>query len=103
MHTSDVTDDDGRQWAIHHNGDFSGDIVIDLQETDFEKYLAPIEVRAEAEAIARERGYETREFFSVKIPFAVMKELVGRYLRDEQMSQLEDASGSDYLDRLAGP
>ena len=56
MHTSTITDDDGREWTLHHNGDYSGLVHVILEPEDY--FEGP--------------GQE------VRIPFEVMKELVGR-------------------------
>lgn len=32
MHTLRFKDDDGREWMIHHNGDWSGDVIICRRE-----------------------------------------------------------------------
>ncbi len=34
MHTTMIMDDDGREWVINHNGDWSGDVIVKRIEDD---------------------------------------------------------------------
>lgn len=61
-------------WTCHHNGDFSGEVWI--LPPNFSPHEEPI-----------------------KIPFVVMKELVGKYLRNREISRVEQMSGAEYIDR----
>lgn len=83
MHSSEITitHDYNRKSpytiTCHHNGDFSGNIIIDFPDSSF---------------IDGER--------TVELPFELMEELVGRYLQNERISLMESQHGSEYLRSL---
>jgi len=61
MHTTEITDDQGRCWRISHNGDWSGDVTVarfDPPETTrvVEEYTLPgvLFRQACAQAVARD-------------------------------------------------
>lgn len=55
---------------FHHNGDFSGNVII---ENDDDR---------------------------IEIPFVDILELVGRYYRDKKFSEIEQMTGTEYLNSL---
>lgn len=89
MHTQHLMDDEYREWTIHHNGDWSGRVLIDMNTGD----------QDEVEQVTDTDG---RRFWRVSIPFEVMKEIVGRALQDREIDRLEDEVGRRFLDRLTG-
>lgn len=106
MHTSNLVDDEGRHWVVHHNGDFSGEIMFSFRLDDLETYDAPAwpEATAAAEEYARaDAPSPIEKRVSVQIPFVLMKELVGRYLIDAQISRLEDVTGAQLVDAFRLP
>ena len=82
MHTAHVTDDSGREWAVHHNSDYSGDVLFTFNQDD---------ITALGNSV------------TVEVPFSVMRELVGRWLRDEQISYLENITGEQLVNALRLP
>jgi hypothetical protein len=40
-HSTFVKDDDGRDWVLIHNGDWSGDVVIRLVGYEIEEHVLP--------------------------------------------------------------
>jgi hypothetical protein len=67
MHTTHFKID-GQPYTVHHNGDYSGDVIIALAGGD-EPYVAETELRP--------------------IPFQLMEKLVAEKVRDERISALE--------------
>jgi hypothetical protein len=94
MHNHQI-DSDAEPWAggkraqtynVNINGDFSGDAWIDVDPDRVETFT-----------------WEGTTRVTVKIPFEVLEELVGRKHIARAISRLEDKSGRDYLaDTLAG-
>ena len=74
MHTMDYRDENGREWYFHHNGDFSGNVVVSF----------PDDAKTEENVIV--------------IPFVAMKLLVGQMLQNKFMAEIEDMDGSDFID-----
>lgn len=74
MHTFQHTDEDGIEWTVHHNGDFSGDVFMNNEEW----------------TIGR----------AVGIPFDLLREIVGLQMLAKQVARLEDLDGNMYLDSL---
>jgi hypothetical protein len=78
MHTTEVVLD-GQTFQCHHNGDFSGDVLIAADETSHQWHP--------------DRPSE------VKVPFQIMRALVAESIRDVLIGRLEDASVTDLLER----
>lgn len=81
-HQNDAYDDvpgATRYVNIHHNGDYSGDVIINVG------------VRAEGQS---ERDVEFEEF---TVPFAALKAFMAEYVRDTKIRKLEDGSTDELL------
>jgi hypothetical protein len=72
--------------TIHHNGDYSGDAIVTVQN-----------IGVEPEKGKSLSGYPERE---IKVPCAALIEFVGQHLACEMISTLEDLSGKELIDRL---
>lgn len=80
MHTSQV-EADGHTYNVHHNGDYSGDVVIYLPPSKFDLQIG-----------------KTSTECRVSIPFAVLRSLVADYVRAAKIEALEDADDDQVLD-----
>lgn len=89
MHTQHLMDDDSREWRIHHNGDWSGTVLIDMNSGLLDEVRQVTDV-------------DGRRVWRVEIPFEVLKEIVGRALQSREVDRLEDEIGRRYLDRITG-
>lgn len=76
MHTTEI-EHNGRIWYFHHNGDFSGNVVVDIESPFIDR--------------AHELGV------SVQIPFEVLEEFVGQYIQSNMISVVEHFTGKGYL------
>lgn len=76
MHTLDFNNGDEVIY-IHHNGDYSGDVIINVAPERVEQN-GPMD-------------------FGIHVPFAALKELVANYVRSEFMDRLEGADADRIL------
>lgn len=76
MITSQI-EHEGKDFTIHHNGDFSGNAHIVLDHKGTESLGA--------------HGCQ------VKIPIAVLRELIGRDLQSIEIGRIEQMSGAEFL------
>ena len=74
MHSKDF----GNGITIHHNGDYSGDVKIDVPRGKTNTFATP-----------------TNQFVEVEIPFEVLRSLVLDYLRSKTISNLESMTDYD--------
>ena len=82
MHTMDWTNPiTGEDWHIHHNGDYSGNVIVSFP------LKHPIDVET------YERVHE-----DVEIPYDLLKELVGQEVASELISKFEDMGGIGTLE-----
>jgi len=70
-------------FTMHHNGDFSGDVKIEVMST-----------RTKDVHDVRIYGSYVTE---VSIPFEVIKQIVAEYVRQEKINSLMDATDHDIL------
>ncbi len=75
MHTTSWKDENGRTWYAHHNGDYSGEVLIEVGDGEVAENQIPI-------------------------PFGLMKELVGGYMIGKMMEDLEGLDGEEFLDSI---
>lgn len=68
----------GAEATFIHNGDFSGDITISSKKTNFEPVRNP-----------------DGDYIDLTIPFEDLKMIVATYVRDKNISALEQASDDD--------
>ena len=83
MHTSKFHDENRHEWVFLHNGDYSGDILINVPNKSME-VLDKTQRR-------------------VYIPFSVLKSLVAAYVRQENIAFYEQAEDDDVLSVKARP
>lgn len=93
MHTRDFeytendlkyADDDVKPYVyIHHNGDFSGEVIISKVKYNTGYYDNPTE--------------------EIKIPSWMLIDLVGEYFAGELTQKVEQMSGGDFLKLLCVP
>lgn len=76
MHSSDF-EVDGNYYRAHHNGDFSGDVIIELRQEQI--------------------GATGSGGATVCVPFDLLKAIVAAWVRSELIARLEDASDDDLL------
>lgn len=89
VHTSAHNDYAGdhrpEAFTVHHNGDFSGDVKIDLMEPRVKVLLA-------------DRGrIHGNPIAEVTIPFEVIKQIAAEYVRAEHIRNTQDATDHDVL------
>lgn len=77
MHSTEI---DGV--TIHHNGDFSGDVLIVVDKTNTEEY----------------NSTGSRVMVEVSIPFKILRSLVIEQLRRKTISNFESMSDEDFVD-----
>lgn len=79
--------------TFHHNGDYSGEIVIQIDDEAKWKYKeGPTVVRNDHNFGLNRVGYWT-----IKIPFEDLKLLVSDWVRSNKISKLEQAKDEDIL------
>ncbi len=79
IHWSQSPEEGDLAIVMHHNGDFSGGVKINI----------PVD---RIEALEEMAGY-----VQVCIPFEALKTLVGQYVAGQKMSALEEADDDDIL------
>lgn len=84
MHTTELYQDSHYyvspgtyRYVAHHNGDFSGHVVLAKTNVDG----------------------DSQEF---SIPFEALKELFGEFVKQQHMSNLERASGKEIVESIIG-
>jgi hypothetical protein len=87
MHTTRI-EVEGVSYYCNHNGDFSGDVDIFRRARPRpgdgqSPYAHPLEAPPDQ--------------FIATVPYAIMEALVGEKLKSNEMSKLEDISGSKFL------
>ncbi len=80
MHTLQVNCEDG-QYVVFHNGDFSGEIIVQRRAS-----LKP----------------GARDSSEVTVPYAVMEAVVAANLQSELIGALEQMAPAEFLNFLAG-
>ena len=79
MHSTDWYDNEtDRTWTVHHNGDYYGEVIIVLEPGDYHEGPGQ----------------------DVRIPFELMKHVVGNYLNMQMVGRLEQMSGIETIDSL---
>jgi hypothetical protein len=71
---------DGKEVTFHHNGDYSGDVLIVVQAHKVAHY---------------ESTSHTSEHYEIEIPFNDLKMLVAEYVRGEKVDRLEQAEDDE--------
>src|SRR4051812_6355932 len=104
MHTTTIRAE-GREWTVHHNGDYSGDVHIFIETYNPEKNVDADRVQFIDNS--RQREYMkplihapddmASDGYEIKIPFEIMKSLVADKLRDDMISRLEDMGVDELL------
>jgi len=78
LHSADI-EVEGEPFTVHHNGGYDGDVKFDLEFDRIEETFDGTHC-------------------TVTIPFAVLKELVGRYMISNRIEGLEQVSGCDFIE-----
>ena len=78
MYTSDFKIE-GDYYRAHHNGDFSGDVIIELREEEIEP-IQPV-----------------NGSLLVRIPFDLLKSIVAKWARNALISHLENVDDDELL------
>lgn len=80
MHTSTYREDeDGRPTTFHHNGDYSGDVIVNIPTQDVRDITG------------------VTDTIQVAIPFANMRALVLDQIRSEIVGQFEHMSPAELV------
>jgi len=83
MHTFDYDDPEKGEIFVHHNGDFSGDVIINIDSKAVNKY--------ELESNRVE----------VHLPFELLQDLVMSKIRSDMIQNLEQMSSNELLEALS--
>ena len=75
------------EWWANHNGDMSGDVWLSARAGDI---------------VTAEEDINGEDITTVYIPFAVMVELVGNFIRDSRIGALEQVTGTEMVEGIAG-
>lgn len=86
MHTHILHSEDGEEFVVNVNGDFSGDAWITGRTTRFSETHRDIDPRLNASTL--------------KIPFEVLEELVGRKIQSDMEAWLENIDGRQFLQEV---
>jgi hypothetical protein len=105
MHTSEIKFKEGifeQEFTIHHNGDFSGDVIIQIPDSyrTGPNQSDSRRVTFEPEIDADRIGYFRSAQHSITIPFEVLQELVGRKIISDKIGLYESLSGIDVIKSL---
>jgi hypothetical protein len=81
MHTTTFTDNEGYEWTVHHNGDYSGETLIDVHHSR-------VEINDDNVPLLTH---------TVKLPFELLEGLVGDRMRSEAIARLEGRTGQEMV------
>jgi hypothetical protein len=98
MHTTEVMDQDSGVWVCHHNGDFSGEVIlipprIWVMQRASRANWDPEKIRR----IEDMPNHEFAEQFEMQVPARVMFYLVGTHVISERISKLEQMTPDEVL------
>lgn len=88
MHTDPCPDHDNPHpnapelFTVHHNGDFSGDVMIDLEGWRVE----------ETQSADSQFARHGQPIYTVRVPFEVIAELVAQCVASRKISELESGN-----------
>lgn len=107
MHSHEYSGIEGGPWTVHHNGDYSGDVVIEVNtyhpNHTYEQRVTFHDLSAQRKEMQRlihgpddlmSDGYE------VKIPFELMKRIVAEKIRSDMMERIEEMEPDEILREL---
>jgi hypothetical protein len=75
------------RFDVMHQGDFSGDVIINMEAWHVEE-------------VAKARSPEARHgnaIVEAKIPFEVLAQIVAEYLKNKRISRMQEAAWRDIL------
>lgn len=97
---------EGEEWNLHHNGDYSGDVVIFVESYHPVRAIDPervtfVDNSAQRASMSKLIHDPIRDLLSdgyeVKIPFEIMKRLVAEKLRMDMVTRLEEMDEDQLL------
>lgn len=107
MHSHDYMGIEDGPWTVHHNGDYSGDIYIQINTYHPHRTYSERVVRFENQA-QREHMKTlihapedlAPDYYEVKIPFELMKRIVAEKVRSDMIERIEEMDANELLREL---
>lgn len=101
MHTDIFDTVEGGKFTVHHNGDYSGDVKINIPVVGLQDERVTFQDMSEQ----RERFGKLihapedlmKDFYEVSIPYQLLEQIVADKLRDDLMSKIEEMTTSEIL------
>jgi hypothetical protein len=104
MHSSTYDTKEG-EFTVHHNGDWSGDVVVNIPVYHPHHIFPEKRIEFHDNTEQRERFRKLLhspedlmpDYYSVEIPFDLMKQIVADKLRSDYISRFEEMSSDEVL------
>lgn len=104
MHSKTYKGIEDGPWTIHHNGDYSGDVVITINtyhpnRTYSERidYFTNVEQRASMQRLIHAPEDLAPDGYEVKIPYELMERIVADKIRMDMMEKVEQMDEKEIL------
>lgn len=107
MHSHEYKGIEGGPWTVHHNGDYSGDVHIQVNSYHpNHTYEQRVEFfdnttqRLMMKPLIHAPDDLAPDYYEVKIPFELMKRIVAEKVRSDMMERIEEMEPDEILREL---
>lgn len=105
MHSTELRGIEDGPWIVHHNGDYSGDVEIQINT-----YHPAIKYKERVDFINNKYQRESMQelihdpltdqypdFYQVKIPFKVLEQIVANKVRMDAIEKIDEMTSEEIL------